>query len=327
MCDKTRWILFVLVGILFSCQIRHNDTRFLTYNVQNLFDEVTDGSEYAEFRAYEQALYEQHLVNLTTVFEQINRKYGKLGVVFLQEVENEKAVKALVENTPSLKDMQVLFTKEPNQAIGVGMLVRYPIMAVEVFNPSTAQHKDLRSILSVVLTIKGQNVGVITSHLPSQRSAANVASRQHVLRQMGLSGQRLVDEYGEMPLVMAGDFNLNLAAPENNEVAQSLLMSAKEGQETFFNPWPALARQRREQGEPVTGSYAFRGEWTALDGFLLSESLISGTKLRFVEMFPVGFEWLVVPDSRYEGAIHPHAFGVKSTQGFSDHLPVMAVFK
>jgi endonuclease/exonuclease/phosphatase family metal-dependent hydrolase len=328
MLDKTRLTLLMLIGVLFSCQRGGVQERFLTYNVENLFDDVNNGFEYTEYRDYERVLYEQHLVNLAMVFDQISRKYGKLGVVFLQEVENENVAQTMVEKTASLQGMQVVFTKEPDHAIGVGMLVRYPLVAVEVFNPSNDEHKGLRSILAVVVKIKGQNMGLITSHLPSQRSVTNTAHRQHVLTQMGRVGQHLVDEYGNMPIVLAGDFNLNLAATEDNEIAMSTLMNNTEGQLRFVNPWPLLGGQRDEQDHPIKGSYIFRGEWVSLDGFLLSESLLDGEGLQFVDMFPIDFPWLVVPDTRYEDArVRLSSFGVKSTQGFSDHLPVMAVFK
>lgn len=320
-------MLFWLLGSLSSCQAGRGQERFLTYNVQNLFDEVEDGAEYAEFRAYDLRLYEQHLVNLATVFEQISRKHGKLGVVFLQEMENEEVAKALVVQTPALQGMQVVFTKEPGQAIGVGLLVRYPLVAVEVFNPSNGEYKGLRSIVAIVVKIKGQKVGLVTSHLPSQRNEANVRRRAHVLHEMQGAAQRLVDEYGSMPVVMAGDFNTNLAALEGNEVEVAFLPKDEEDTMVFFNPWPALATKRREQGLAVSGSYAFRGEWTALDGFLLSEGLLTGNGLRFVKMDVVDFAWLVVPDGQHEGAVRPHVFGAKSAQGFSDHLPVLAVFK
>ncbi|NIZ19865.1 endonuclease/exonuclease/phosphatase family protein [Entomospira culicis] len=330
---RMRWIWLLWVGLLLGC-LPQKKVVVISYNVQNLFDDQYQGTEYREFSEVSTALYQQKVSNLAGGFAQIAQSYGSPSILLLQEVENHAVVQALSEQSKGLQGMHILFAKEPSHATGLAILSRYEVIemrSIQVRDPLD-ERQQLRPILLGVLRLSNnQPLVVINLHLQSQREERNVVRRSATFAQLHLSIERIRREYGEdVAILVGGDFNMDLrnaSAMEANimAIASSLAMVEAEG---FYNPWPSYVEAHQEK-ESILGTYAYGGNWQALDGFLLARRLLIGDGLTFIEQRPITHARFLseqVDEESQEIFLYPNAFYANRIDGLSDHLPIMAIF-
>jgi exonuclease III len=330
------WLVAIII-LAFTCTAcfaRAQSMQVLTYNVQNLFDDTEDGSEYRDFKDLSAELYAQKVSNLVGGFDRIDHHYGKLDLILLQEVENNAVVDELIQRSQSLAGMSVIFAKEPSHATGLAILSRYEVLeAISLQVPDPLRNNNqLRPILiGVVQLPTGQPLILINVHLQSQSQAQNEHRRIASLMQLQRSLDELRRKYGKsVAVLIGGDFNMDLTdAPLLRagiiEVAEESQLVEPEG---FYNPWPAIASLALDKD--FIGSYAFRGKWQALDGFLISHALLGAESSRFVTQEAVSLEYFLRRGLDEESAlpwVAPNAFYSNRIDGVSDHLAVLGIFK
>ncbi|NIZ47117.1 endonuclease/exonuclease/phosphatase family protein [Entomospira nematocerorum] len=308
----------------------------MTYNVQNLFDDIYDGSEYREFQEVNPQLYAQKLSNIAGGIDRISQQYKSIDFLLLQEVENHHVLMDLMDQTRYLQGMHVLFAKEPSHATGIAILSRYPVgevLSIQILDPIQEQ-MYLRPILIGIITLKNERViALVNVHLHSQRDQKNAIRRDATWTQLHLAIERLRHQYGsQLSVIIGGDFNTNLIKIEASDSPIIGIRGDKRElhPDEFYNDWPSFLTSMKESDKSVQGSYFYNHNWQALDGFLLSENLLINLDISFLRQEPIELEYFLEQYTIEETGdivVKPKAFYQNSIDGVSDHLPVIAIFK
>ena len=72
------------------------------------------------------------------------------------------------------------------------------------------------------------------------------------------------------------------------------------------------------------GTYRYQGEWGSLDHIIVSDALRSSVEACYIH----DADFLLVPDGKY-GGVKPRRnyLGPRYLNGFSDHLPLVALLR
>ncbi|MDR1626927.1 MAG: endonuclease/exonuclease/phosphatase family protein [Spirochaetia bacterium] len=298
---------------------------FLSYNVCNLFDDVRDGTEYAEFDPeggrWTPADYAQKLKNVGRVIAE--SVPGGPDFVALVEIENDKALADLAAGP--LGDLGYRWgatLPTAGSAIRVGFLSRFPVKDLRGHTPPSSGFFQ-RAFLELSLDLDGEALTVFICHFKakSEGDAATENSRR-------LAADVLVRRIGEIrspggQILVLGDLNENIdeyerkagayptaLMPASGASAGSLLPlyvsggreeASLEGQVVFYSPWL--------DDPPFPGSYYYRG-WETIDHTLVSAGLLDDAGLVF-DSFDV-----------IRGGFMLGASGAPKKE-YSDHLPVL----
>jgi endonuclease/exonuclease/phosphatase family metal-dependent hydrolase len=304
----------ILVCFSFSLFIAISQTRYngiwLTYNMQNFFDDTTSGTEYPEFTAgrWNRFMYEKRLIRFGEVFRALAQQAGQIQLAVLQEVESALVVQDLIKTTPSLHGMQSIFAKHPDGATGIALLSRYPLIDAESYDSSLFGIQS-RPLLKARVAVGKTIVTIIACHLPSRRTAASAESRQRMLRFIAEIIERDKQLYNSEYFMIAGDFN---TAFEDN----AHLLPDNSWHSHFVNLWQAF-----EAGN--AGSYLYRGQWQKLDHIILSKTFLAAESPLKVTGFHVfkAKRLFSEPFSKIAG------FSTATGYGYSDHLPLVAAVR
>ncbi|NIZ40378.1 endonuclease/exonuclease/phosphatase family protein [Entomospira entomophila] len=330
-------IVLIFVGLIGqSCALFRSELNFVTYNVQNLFDDSYDGSEYREFQEVNPQLYAQKLSNIAGGIDRISQKYGSIDFLLLQEVENNHVVRDLMEQTRYLQGMHMIFAKEPSHATGIAILSRYPVdevMSVQILDPLQEQTYLRPLLIGVIRFNHDRVIALINVHLQSQRDQKNRIRRDATWTQLHLAIERLRHQYGaQLSIIIGGDFNTDLSQIEDSNSPIIGIRSDKTAlhPDEFYNDWPSHITAIKESDSPVFGSYFYGDRWQSLDGFLVSGNLLSNANISFLRQEPIQLEYFLEQYQREnseEIIVKPKAFYQNRIDGVSDHLPVIAIFK
>jgi endonuclease/exonuclease/phosphatase family metal-dependent hydrolase len=283
----------------------------ITWNVENLFDEVDDGTEYPEFdpqKGWTRADFWQRCESLSKVIHACTP--GGPDLLVLEEVETPHALEVL--NSRFLGDLGYRYSWiTPPEFAGMrtGYLSRYPLLKTGVHWPELPGTGQLRPILEAELDIGGRHLVVLANHWKSRIPTPEATEPLRKLTADAL-GKRLTElqDRADQPLVIAvGDFNtsVELSRPWPNPSLSGSLERTVIGEVELTDPW-AMA------GEPH-GSNFYRGQWTVLDHmFLLSSSLRTG-------------DWVALDFHPVRYAPKPLAWGPRTRNGVSDHFPLLLV--
>ncbi|MFP3959300.1 MAG: endonuclease/exonuclease/phosphatase family protein [Spirochaetaceae bacterium] len=225
----------------------------LSYNVQNLFDGVSDGTEYAEFDPssghWDVADAEAKARRVARVIRRAVR--GGPDVLCLQEVENAAVVAELAENHLSgLGYRYAAVTEVEGAAVQVAVLSRDRLSRVRVHGvPTEDAEKPLRAVLEVRIDVAGEPLYLFANHWKSKAggaeatSAARRAAAAVLRRRIG----RLTAASPAVPVLVSGDLNENSdefrrvegaydtalrtvnAPPEEDAAADALFLSPDPG--------------------------------------------------------------------------------------------------
>ncbi len=323
-------LLFILPLSLFP----ESKITIMSYNVHNLFDDVDDGSEYAEFKS-DKSIWgaEQFEKKLKTIAQAIRKSCFKgADVIALQEVENLNALRLLRERY--LKGMgynYAVIAPQDGVAVRVALLSRIPIRQVRCHSMVEWRGRPLRNILEAELEYKGNTFFIFNNHWKSksggvrQTEEARLYAASVILRRI----RSILEEKPDADIVILGDFNENveeylevkdganrggyqtalipISAPFKESYGASSIFLADRpeaaglfnGKLLFYEPWYELDLQER-------GSYLFQGRWQTPDHILLSSGLFDGQGLTYqpgdfkVEKSDIMLKWV-----------------------YSDHLPLI----
>lgn len=320
-------VFYFIFSLLGSCAFGRESHVWVSYNVQNLFDGQKQGAEYKEFTpesGWTPVLYQQKLVNLSEVFEAVKRRSGPIGLVLLQEVENERVLLDLAALSPPLRGMQALFIKKPGQAAGLGLLTRYKARDIQGIDPFLFDEAG-RLILNAVLEVNGSEIAVFNCHLPSKQS-----DKQGVLRAQAvaaLASAARERQASGLPVVIGGDFNMaideeSLSLGQTSAAALALSGDSRHMPKGFFyTPWPAFLTSPLAAG--VKGSFFFRDRWEAIDHFFVDAGFFNGEScFKYVSFYPFAEERFRF-QSETGAPLGPYRFDARSAKGYSDHLPLV----
>lgn len=282
------------------------------WNVENLYDTIPslfyDDMSYTPGGrlAWNTERYETKLSNLSRVI-------GDAGfdVLGLAEVENEGVVRDLV-NILADDYNYVHFTSGDRRGIDLALLYKgdkfFPERAALINSGAT------REFLHVKGELIGEKVNILVCHLPSKSS-----SREYRERAMGrlAAVADSLRKNGVAKLIVMGDFNCG----PGERLFRKTFGRRSGG---FFTGQMLYGAVDTGRG---TGSYAWDDKWMLFDNILLSMPFVYGEGLMF-EHGGVFVRAYMLSDEAGRRRGYPlRTFSSgRYTAGYSDHLPVYAVF-
>ncbi len=311
-----------------------DELSLISWNVQNLFDDIDDGGEYPEFTrdgGWTRAAYVRRLERLDEIV-----RFGMPSapeVVVLQEVEGPK-VGAVIATDFLRRHRYVAGDPRGLSSTSVLVLSRRTPTAVHLHDalelslvPGESSPRidwRARALLEVQIA---SNVGVIRLLGAHWKSQSGGERETEPYRRVEARLARLIMQRGEDDALLVGDLNEDLDEfAQHRGAYRTAIMHAEEAasiREISF-VWPHERSQSglQEHGVPadaVTGwertqrpwSYAFRGRWERLDHAFLA--LPSDLDL--------SLDVVVAPQMVADGV--PMRFDSRSGYGFSDHFPIL----
>lgn len=318
----------------------------LSYNVQNLFDDVHDGSEYYDYDPYgdewNSELFHLKLLQLSDVLSRYPE--GGADVLLLQEIENDNALHTLV--TYYLKGCGYRYsciTAGSGCAVNTAILSRYPIEAVRAHTVSMNGNPAGRPILESSILVGERPLRLFNCHWKSKWGGAAETEELRRAAAAVLAGRmrQIAQAKPEIPIVVCGDLNECIDEWERAEGAYLTALLPREEyaglapserrfcigvtgtasaaalnsrQVVLVSPWLSTPQPRLSQ---IGGSYAYRGKWETIDHFLLSPALYDGRGIEFAGFRVICNEDLLNNDG------YPLRWISDLGTGYSDHLPIL----
>ncbi len=296
------------------------------YNVENLFDLEDDPNTFDEEftptgkKAWTKDRYETKLLNLGRVVSSMDEAMP--DILGLCEIENRKVVEDL-NKSPYFSGVnyQILHQESPDgRGIDVGLMYNADKIELEIAGviESTLPAGDrpkTRLILHAKGEANGEELHLFVNHWPSRSGGQEETEPNRLTVAFNLRNyiDKVLEENPEALIVLMGDFNDH----PNNKSIQDILRAGKGKDYRLEN----LMWDKHKNGE---GSYNYRGDWGALDQFMVSQNLLDGEgvdvlpeTVKFVKhdwMMYVNKEGQASPSRTYGG---PNYYG-----GYSDHLPI-----
>lgn len=262
-----------------------------TYNVENLFDDIHQGTEYREFiplkYGWSKEEAENKFQNILQVLKDLNS-----DVYALQEVENEELVVRL-KNELGLKFHA--FAKNDKTPIGLGLISKYPIILQNSY--ILKGYDRFRPILHVKVLIDKKELSLWVNHWPSLKH--DKKTRNAFAKSLKYYIQKAKDDY----FLALGDFN---TPHEENSIIDVNFNNF------MYDPWFEISEKKR-------WSHVYDGSYDALDRILISNSLMSGDDFGYIKnsFKPFKKEYILNRKGHPKG----------NFRGYSDHLPLIACFK
>lgn len=301
-------ILLFVPALLFSLEFK-----VATYNIENLFDAQKNGNEYQEYtpdnkHGWNEAMLEIKITNLARVIGDIDA-----DVIALQEVENKDVLEKL-NRALGKKSYPYLYypNKKPRISIETALLSRFPIEKTH----SIVMKDQPRGIHRVTLRIEKTLLNVYINHWPAHKDK----EEERLIYATSLHNELLKEnkEY-----ILLGDFNSPLQV-QKDDWGMAFIHVLKTGDKTssLYNLWYELPIDKRY-------SHSYGKKRSALDHIVISKSLEDG---KGVEYKKGSFDKFIKPymldteeiPKRWQ--ISNKGKGKHIGEGFSDHLPVTAIF-
>jgi endonuclease/exonuclease/phosphatase family metal-dependent hydrolase len=323
----------------------------MSYNVENLFDDVQNGTEYREFnpqRGWNAELFKARIESIAEVVRKAVP--GGADVLLFQEIENENALGALVKN--GLSGMGYSWTvmvPKNGLSANVAMLSRIPVARVRAHAVGPWKGATVRDVIEADIEMGGHTLYVFNDHWKSKTGGVR-ASEPSRLESSAVLARRVREILAQDPaadILAAGDFNENVdeyartgrkyqtaflpaggdrgiaadagSAPgafASRSIYLSSLASrlgATGDRLVLYEPWFETEKHGR-------GSYFYQGDWLTVDHILLSPGLLDsrGFVYRHGSFGPVKLDFLLAP-----GGAPKRWKGVTGPRGYSDHLPLV----
>ena len=274
----------------------------VSYNVQNLFDGIDDGTEYDEFRSDSGWTRDRYYDRLERVEEAVRLAAGGAlpQVIALQEIESPVVAADIVRDFLR-RHRYVMTGRAGHTTTQVVVLSRTPperqrthaVSEVVLAGESMRTRWTSRDMVDV--TFARPPLRVVVAHWKSQ-SGGQAATAPKRLREARLVASLLEGEAAGAvgrAVLLVGDLNEDLRESPRHDGA-----------------WPT-AWMRTLWDESSPGSYVYRGEWERLDhAFLLDTGVYAGS-LR------VGLHPRLLDERGF-----PYRYDPRTRRGYSDHLPI-----
>jgi len=338
---KQKILLRIIIVSFFTCVsfLQAEKFKIASYNVENLFDLRKSGNEYQAYitgsgYGWDKQTAAHKYNNIAEVIADIDPH-----IIGLQEVESAQALSKLQKE---LAERNVRF---PHSAIAeasptttrCALLSKFPITS----HVSLPVGEPLRDILKVTLKIDDTQLVIYVNHWKSRKGHESLRIQTaEVLRSD-------IDKLSEkQDVILLGDLNSGYAEfiditdnPELNNtggrtginhvlntIYNGKLVSEKKikqasDHEFFYNLWLELKKYRR-------WSYNFFGDKSALDHILIPATLYDEHGISYIDNSFTKFDpdYLFINNAVYRWQRAARGDGKHLGRGYSDHLPIYAVF-
>lgn len=329
-----KFLLFLILPILLFSQ----NIKIATYNPENFFDLKNDKTEYEEYIPNNKYLWNQRTFDakLKNVIKVINDLDA--DIIALQEVENEDLMKLLKQKLPQYS--YYTFAKYPSSAVGLGFLSKIPIKNSTTIDTNLSK-ESYRPIIEATFTFENVDFKIFNNHWPSKKS-----SETYRVKYAQTLNNRLKELENDYDYIILGDLNsdynefetfkknpklnqtdgitginniLNTSIDEKFVTKDDIL---KQDKKVHYNLWLELPTNERF-------STKFKNQNNTPDNMILSPSFFDDKKLSYVQNSFGVFK----PNYLFDGKdvnrwqmINSFGTKVHKGEGFSDHLPIFALF-
>ena len=308
----------------FSCQANPDsssgtsDTTICvaTWNVQNLFDEVENGTEYDEYKAssgWNKDAYNTRLSNAAQVLDYLPKASQYL--IVLNEVENANVVEGLLSQK-KLKAKGLAwyaFSNLENASMGSAIISSIPIVDAKVHNTDNG----LRPVLEVEFNVNSEKLYLLCVHFKSNLGGETETApkRLKAAQTVAQISTQLKKNSPGCLILVCGDFNEecwdNNCMTRLTSRTASLKVSGTFSNGVWYCPWLDTT-----QNLWPSGSYYYNDRWKCYDNILVSQEGKDGTGLEYSKTGVI-FQGLIrTSDDK------PNAWQRQLLKGVSDHLPV-----
>lgn len=318
---KRLLLLCITAVALLACRDR---LAIISYNVENLFDDRSEGEEYPQFRGgkWTSRLYAQKLAAVGRVIKASFPRGPDL--IALQEVENPRALAALqARHLSGMGYLYAVIVPQAGVATNTAILSRIPILRARAHCVGSFAGVPLRHILEIELEHRGRRLVVFNNHWKARSEGAErtAAARLRAAEVLARRIRELAAADPATDIVALGDFNENVEGfAADSTVALTRLpgqAGSRNGKVLLYDAWFELPSWQ-------WGSCAYRGRWETPDHILLSAGLFDGAGFSYktggFRVMREGF-LLTGPQGfpkRWRGGESRSA-----DPGYSDHLPLL----
>lgn len=327
----------VALLLLLSIVLSGADVKIASYNVENLFDLHYSGYEYAEYIPntswkWNSDTYRAKLKNISKVIVDMAP-----DIIALQEIESLQALKDLKAQLQrdGLYFPYYAIASAKETSVKVALLSKYPLKTQEL--RVTASYK-YRNILEAKVQLDNETLYLFVNHWkaksgPESRrvvSAKVLKQRLHALGDVNyiLLGDFNSDFRENETFVKKRKFNDTLGITGINHVLKTVdhntpvtLSDLKSCRECAYNLWYELPKEER-------WSHQYRGQGEGLDSIIISPRLADDKGVEYkkssFKKFDAPYLFKQKKIYRWEQSrTYPKHHTAK---GYSDHLPVYALF-
>lgn len=317
-------LLLLMLCLSCSCSEKGDENRLViaTWNVQNLFDSVDDGTEYEEYSSasgWNEEGYRRRLEKAVSAISRIE----DLNILVLEEVEGPRVLDDLVASGLGKRSLShYAWAREEGGATSVAILSELPFLDVKVHGV-----EGQRPILEASVLANGQTIGIFAVHFKSrvEGSVETEPLRLKSMRALKAAVEAYRKVNPQSPVFLCGDFN---ACPRQE----------MEGLGIFTRRADPLWRQKQESGSllvesapdslddawlctwlenaQLKGSYCYQLKWLCYDCILASPAALDGAGWE-ARSFSVLDDPFLLNENQ-----EPYAWRLFTRTGISDHLPV-----
>lgn len=294
------------------------------FNVENIFDIYNDPEKNDnDFTPtgklqWSEDRYQMKLAHIAEAISLIDSELP--DVMGLCEVENRKVVEDLI-STSALKEAGygIVHYDSPDER-GIDVAFIYKIDEVQVISSKNIKVKmptpgdKTRDILYVEAKVHGQNIHFFVNHWPSRSGGQSESEPNRLAAAAAL--KKAMDAVRkndpDARIISMGDFNDH---PNDKSITEGIGANGNE-KATYVD----LMAPLHSKG---VGSYWYKGEWGALDQFIVSRATIGAVSGWMYEEGSAGFlndDKVMFTDSK--GVKRPSRtyVGDDYKAGYSDHL-------
>jgi len=308
-----------------------------SYNVENLFDAVNNGTEYEEFipgkHNWSKRMAETKLNHTAEVLCDLDA-----DIVGLQEVENVQVFRQLQKRLKRVgcPYRYGVITSKQNASVQVALLSRFPIEDHRDLRVSYAD--GIRNILEADVIAEGYPLKLFVNHWKS-RSRKGYESKRIAYAKVLRKRIETLPKGSEY--ILLGDFNTDydayltlpkrlndtggrigmnhlLGTVKNGELLSKVQVKNGNGV-LHYDLWQELPYRQR-------WSHRFYGHKSTLDHILLPKTMFDGKKIDYVNNSYAVFR----PRYLFTKKGYINHWEIKSGRhtgkGYSDHLPIYALF-
>lgn len=295
-------MLKLLCFLLLQAAPAEMQTLLVTWNLENFFDPKCDSLSTSEMefsasgaRRWTWKRFSGKCNGVARTLLAVSTRCGRIpDMVAVQEIENRRVLRRLLEDTPLRKlDYRIVHYESPDRrGIDCALLYRSGRFRLEhsaachLYDSSGALMRTRDILLAVFSREEGPEFAVLVNHHPSKLGGGSSSRRDMARARMAALADSL-EAAGCRRIVAVGDFNSEM--------------------------------QWADPGCPG-GSLKFNGRWERIDGCALARG---GPVREQVLDFP----FLLTRDSAHGGLKPLRTYsGPRHLGGLSDHLPVAVWF-
>lgn len=323
----------------------------MSYNVFNLFDDISSGNEYSEYNPsngrWTSELYATRLKNTSKVIKKSHPPNGP-DIICFQEVEGKKVLEDLAETWLSAgKYKYIEWGADSESAITTGIISRYPLKNIKRHSIELIGFKKLRNVLEVQIDFQREAeedseseiipLYIFNCHFKSKLGGDRETEPARIAVASVLQ-QRCAEILAEEPnaeIIIAGDLNENIDEYERQGSAfMTALMPISAAREAstkviFYTNNEEEISNFTEVSLPDTvffspwdgkegeGSYLYRGSWETIDHFLLTSSFFNSKGFEYREFKVFNSEEFTDKTGK------PFKWSSNIENGYSDHYPIL----